>query len=114
MKLSKEQAKHLDSLRWLFGEGPRCSGRTYLLACVLIEQAIETDRDIKLLDHHWVLHGHPNNNEHMWNEIIKVFGSYPELYENYNLDFMRMNHTFSIKPNIDSTKPVWETPWSFE
>lgn len=49
--LTKEQKKHLKSLQWLF-MGQRASGRTTLLAYVLIETVLKTGREMRIFDHH--------------------------------------------------------------
>lgn len=51
IKLTKEQKKHIESIRWLYS-APRCSGRTTLLAYVLIECVMETGEKMRIIDHH--------------------------------------------------------------
>lgn len=50
MEFTKEKKKHLDSLRWLY-MGPRASGRTTLLAYVLIETVLKTKVSQRITDH---------------------------------------------------------------
>jgi len=50
-ELTKEQNKHVQSLQWLF-TGPRGSGRTTLLAYVLIQTVLETGVSQRIVDHH--------------------------------------------------------------
>lgn len=51
IKLTKEQKKHLKSLQWLF-QGARASGRTTLLAYVLIDTVLKTGQTMRIIDHH--------------------------------------------------------------
>lgn len=51
IKLTTEQKKHIDSIRWLF-KGAFGSGRTTLLAYVLIETVLETGQTMRIQDHH--------------------------------------------------------------
>jgi len=48
-ELTKEQNKHVQSLQWLF-TGPRGSGRTTLLAYVLIQTVLETGVSQRIVD----------------------------------------------------------------
>lgn len=49
--LSPEQRKHFKSLTWLF-LGPRQSGRTTLLAHVLIDVVMVSGQRVRIIDHH--------------------------------------------------------------
>lgn len=55
IKLTKEQKKHFKSLTWLF-LGPRQSGRTTLLAYVLIDTVMATGQKMRIIDHHPTKH----------------------------------------------------------
>ncbi len=49
--LTEEQRKHLPSLQWLY-MGQRGSGRTTLLAHVLIQTVLETGMKQRIVDHY--------------------------------------------------------------
>lgn len=55
IKLNKEQTKHLKSLQWLY-MGTRASGRSTLLAYVLIETVLKTGISQRIIDHHPSVH----------------------------------------------------------
>ena len=55
IKLTKEQKKYLKAIQWLYN-GPRASGRTTLLAYVLIGMVIETGQDMRIVDHYPSVH----------------------------------------------------------
>ena len=50
-KLTKEQKKHLNSILWLY-QGARATGRTTMLAYVLIDTVLKTGQHLRILDHH--------------------------------------------------------------
>lgn len=50
-ELTKEQKKHLKSIQWLY-TGPRQSGRSTLLAYVLIDTVLKTGQEIRIIDHY--------------------------------------------------------------
>jgi hypothetical protein len=51
IKLTKEQNKHYESIKWLFS-GARGSGRTTLLAYALIENVLEARCQRRIFDHY--------------------------------------------------------------
>ena len=51
IKLTPEQKKHLKSLQWLF-MGARRTGRSTLLAYVLIETVLKTGQEMRIIDHY--------------------------------------------------------------
>ncbi len=55
IKLTKEQQKHVKTLRWLYS-GPRGSGRTMLLAYMMIEAVLTTKQEMRIIDHHPQIH----------------------------------------------------------
>ena len=59
LNLTKEQKKHLKSLQWLY-MGDRASGRTTLLAYVLIETVITTGQEMRIIDHYPSRHADMN------------------------------------------------------
>lgn len=50
VQLTKEQRKHIKSMQWLF-TGSRGSGRTTLLAYVLIDAVLCTGQEMRIIDH---------------------------------------------------------------
>jgi hypothetical protein len=51
IELSKEQAKHYESIKWLISEGQRGSGRTYLMALAFVEKSIYEGGWVRIFDH---------------------------------------------------------------
>jgi hypothetical protein len=51
IKLTNEQKKHLKSIQWLY-MGARKSGRTTLLAYVLIQTVLVTGQEMRIVDHY--------------------------------------------------------------
>lgn len=69
MTLSKLQEKHLSAVRWLIADGPKCSGRSFLMAMCFIEKAIRhPGRSINFFDHDRSVSG--KNNIRLVVEII--------------------------------------------
>lgn len=69
IELNKEQEKHYQSLKWLFSEGNRKQGRTFLLAVVLVNKAVREGEWIWIADHREGRH-HTKN---LLDEIKRLF-----------------------------------------
>lgn len=53
VKLTDEQVKHLDTVRWLVSDGYRGEGRTTVLAVAYLEKAMSNEgKPIAVVDHH--------------------------------------------------------------
>ncbi len=49
--LTIQQSNYYPVVKWLFGRGPRRSGRTFLIALFLIEKSIEDRGWVKIFNH---------------------------------------------------------------
>ena len=68
--LTKEQAKHYDSIKWLLF-GPRACGRTHLMATLFVERAFyDTLNRVYVFDHE---RSHHSYNHHPFQMIQNVF-----------------------------------------
>lgn len=65
-----------NELHRFYSQGNRRSGRTHLLARVLVNTAIETGEIIYLHDHHSVFKNNRDINRHLLTEIRKVIALY--------------------------------------
>lgn len=74
-----------NELHRFYSQGNRRSGRTHLLARVLVNTAIETGENIYLSDHHYVFNINRSTNHHLLEEVRRVIAMYDKkgLYLNY-------------------------------
>jgi len=113
MKLTKQQAEYLPAIRWLLDQGPRASGKSYLLACVYIEKAIKYKQPICVWDHNSVYNsGMRADSRYMLYIIEAIFNSDPELYENYDLEISVVRQTIRIEPKVNCN--MLNISWSFK
>lgn len=98
INLTKQQDRFLPALRWLMREGPRASGRTYLMSIVFIEMAINEGRPIKVYNHHQAIN-HTGEGI-MLKAIEKVWYKTPEWYENYSLKSNLRDGTISVTGKV--------------
>ena len=92
-----------NELHRFYSQGNRRSGRTHLLARVLVNTAIETGEIIYLSDHHSVFTKDKRNNYHLLEEIRKVITRYNDkgLSLNYQQEerdggYIRVNLTGNL------------------
>ncbi len=93
IELTKEQKKHQQSIRWLLGEGPRCCGKTFLMAYTFLEMANrERERPIHVFDHHF----HLESKKYLLDQIQIIFNNHYDT-EKFDLVIRKSDHTIVIK-----------------
>lgn len=50
--LSGQQRKYYPAIQWLVNDGPRASGRTFVLCFALVVKAIQTGQRVHIMDHY--------------------------------------------------------------
>lgn len=86
-----------NELKRFFSKGNRRTGRSYMLAKILVDTAIETNDEIYLLDH-WQLFG--GSNRHLTYYLSKTINDIIRYYRESGLDLLVRGSTeekFSIK-----------------
>lgn len=78
-----------DELHRFYSEGNRRSGRTYLLARVLVNTAIETGAIVNVTDHHLISDNRRHRILHMRREIEKVAHEYSQMGLDLHCEFIR-------------------------
>ena len=68
-QLSTDQKEHLKTAQWLVNDGPRISGRSYVLAMAFLRKAIHTNQKVFVYDHFKVTNHHLH---HFYNLIISI------------------------------------------
>lgn len=57
IKLTKEQLKHFESIRWLIQDGPLRVGKTFLMCVIFLEKAMKNNgQNIYIFDHNPASH----------------------------------------------------------
>jgi hypothetical protein len=87
MVLTMDQVDRLRHIQWLLDDdhiGPRCTGRTYLLAVVFIQKALNTpEKGVQVFDHagpHL-----PGSGKRVLTEIRKIWNQQTHLHNRYEL-----------------------------
>ena len=75
MQLTPEQIKHFDSVMWLLF-GPRCSGRTYLIAIVTIYEALKREGQKVYVNDHYSGEVSKKHLIDMINDIVEKRGTF--------------------------------------
>jgi hypothetical protein len=91
LKLTEIQAMALPSLRWFFF-GSRGSGRTTVMAWVLILEAVATGQEISVFDH-----ATPEFGYHTKRNILDVIARIMEDEPHYELTISRVNSSIRVR-----------------
>lgn len=98
--LPEQQAKHYETVKWLVNDGPRGSGRTFLLALAFVEKAITCGHPVNIWDHtHY-------NDPRMLSYLLDIIVGIVDKLENYKLIVRQQSRTIQITWNYDK----WESP----
>ena len=91
--LTETQMLALPAIKWLLGEGPRASGRTYALAHALIQLAIENPgRPVYLFDHGLAM-GVPYHIGIVRSSIPLVSRLITDQYDDYNFELKKSDNS---------------------
>ena len=99
IELSESQMMRYESIKWLLGDGPRRSGRSFLMAVIFVEKAVSD------LGHVISVHDHyTHNRQNMFCLIDIVFNKMEMRFDvegntEFILDINRMDNRIRINPN---------------
>ena len=112
MKLTKEQTKHVETIRWLFS-AQRAAGKSFLLACVLIETAVKhKNQRIYPRDISSIMNNSYRSNLELIGKINYIYKNDSSLNENYELEYSLSQGYIKMMPKTDSN--LIDIPWRFE
>lgn len=91
-----------DELHRFFGRGNRRSGRTYIMARLLLHTAIESGDKINIIDHFTIFNDTIYPNYNIANIIEKVVQTYKDAGLSINFKWIKKNESFvaSLSGNI--------------
>lgn len=90
IRLTVDQEKHIESIRWLINGANRRQGKSFLLAIVFIEKAVENiGEEITVFDHFNIR----QNNRSFLHLIRDVF--YNLKYKNIDIEFNESRMTIT-------------------
>jgi hypothetical protein len=93
IKLTEDQQRKYEAVRWLVNDGPRGSGRTYLLALAFVEKAITCGNPIRIWNHE----SNPNSFRYIIDMIVGIV---------HNLKMYELKVFLSRKEIMITHKPI--------
>ena len=92
LHLTKEQHSRFSTIKWLVNDGPRGSGRTFLLALAFIEKAIDCGYPIYIWDHYH----NRESKRFLLDQISKIMQS----IDGYKLEVIRPHDMRNVQIHI--------------